>query len=87
MVRTQVIQSFVARIWLEHAEGQEPRWRGHIQHIQGPEETYFQALSEMSEFLEKVCGLRGPRCDAPVEVRPATAARDPATDAADKTGR
>lgn len=86
MVRTQVIQSFVARIWLEHAEGQEPRWRGHIQHIQGPEETYFQALSEVGEFLEKVCGLRGPRCDAPGEGRPAPAACNPATDAVDKAG-
>ena len=67
MVRSQVIQSFVARIWLERTEGQEPRWRGHIQHIQGPEEVYFQGLSEVSEFLEKVSGLRGPGFAAPVE--------------------
>lgn len=59
MVRTQVIQSFVARVWLERNADEMPKWRGHIQHIQGPEEMYFQNLVEMSEFLEKVSGIPG----------------------------
>ena len=60
MVRSQVTQSFVARIWLEQAVDEEPQWRGHIQHIQGREEVYFQDLAEMSEFLEQVSGIPGP---------------------------
>ena len=57
MVRTQVIQSFVARVWLERNADETPKWRGHIQHIQGPEELYFENLKEMSEFLEQVSGV------------------------------
>jgi len=60
MVRSQIIQSFVARIWLERAAGEDPKWRGHIQHIQGREEVYFQDLTEVREFLEQVSGIPGP---------------------------
>ena len=60
MVRSQITQSFVARIWLERAADEESKWRGHIQHIQGREELYFQDLAEMSEFLEQVSGIPGP---------------------------
>jgi len=60
MVRTQIIQSFVARVWLERTADKDPKWRGHIQHIQGPEEIYFQDLTEMSEFLELVSGVPSP---------------------------
>jgi len=60
MVRSQITQSFVARIWLERAADEAPKWRGHIQHIQGQEELYFQDLAEMSEFLEQVSGIPGP---------------------------
>lgn len=60
MVRTQIIQSFVARVWLERTSGDATEWRGHIQHVQGPEEIYFNDLSEMSEFLELVSGVAGP---------------------------
>lgn len=56
MVRSQIVQSFVARIWLESSTDKDPEWRGHIQHIQGPEEIYFHDLTEMSEFLEQVSG-------------------------------
>lgn len=52
-----VTQSFVARIWLEHALDQDPKWRGHIQHIQGGEEVYFQDLAEMCAFLEQTSGI------------------------------
>lgn len=57
MERCQVTQSFVARIWLEGAADEDPKWRGHIQYIQGPEGIYFQDLAEMSEFLEQVSGI------------------------------
>ncbi len=60
MVRTHIIQSFVARVWLERTSGDDTEWRGHIQHVQGPEEIYFNDLSEMSEFLELVSGVPGP---------------------------
>ncbi len=60
MVRTLIIQSFVARVWLERTSGNETEWRGHIQHVQGPEEIYFHDLVEMSEFLETVSGVPGP---------------------------
>ncbi len=56
----RIVGSFVARIWLEgEAEG-EPIWRGHIQHVQGTEETYFRDLSEMRAFLERVSGVSVP---------------------------
>ena len=57
MVKSQTVQSFVARIWLERNADEDPRWRGHIRHIQGPEEIYFQDLTEMSEFMEQVSGV------------------------------
>jgi hypothetical protein len=66
----RVTQSFVARIWLEHALDQDPQWRGHIQHIQGGEEAYFQDLGEMCAFLEQTSGIDirafvgGPKHDA-----------------------
>ena len=60
MVRTQIIQSFVARVWLERTADTDPKWRGHIQHVQGPEEIYFQDLTEMSEFLELISGVPSP---------------------------
>jgi len=60
MVKIQVTQSFVARFWLERTTDKDPKWRGHIQHVQGPEEIYFQDLTEMSEFLELISGVPGP---------------------------
>ena len=59
MARHQILQSFVARIWLERTDEENPRWRGHIQHIQGREETYFQDLEEMSEFMEQFSDFAG----------------------------
>ena len=64
MVRSQIMQSFVARIWLERTEDAEPEWRGHIRHIQGCEETYFHDLEEMSEFMQQVSGVPGTLPDA-----------------------
>ncbi len=59
MVKSQIMQSFVARIWLERTDDADPEWRGHIRHIQGCEETYFHGLDEMSEFMQDVSGIPG----------------------------
>jgi len=58
--------SFVARIWLEPGNNGAATWRGHIQHVQGKEEEYFQDLMEMREFLGRVSGVTGP----PVSAQP-----------------
>jgi hypothetical protein len=86
MVRSQVIQSFVARIWLERAADEDLKWRGHIQHIQGGEGIYFQDLTEMAEFLEQVSGIPGlgfvaqPGNDVAISKRGAIASRKPKPD-------
>ncbi len=54
-----VSMSFVARIWLERGTNGDPIWRGHVRHVQGNEESYFQDLGTMNEFLARVSGLRG----------------------------
>ncbi len=54
-----VAQSFVARIWLERGSNGNPIWRGHIKHVQGQEEAYFQDLGGISEFLKRVTGVPG----------------------------
>ncbi len=60
MVRQGILDSFVARIWLERGANGDPVWRGHVRHIQGEQETYFQNLGGMNEFLEKISGVAGP---------------------------
>jgi hypothetical protein len=57
-------ESFVARIWLEHGDSGDTTWRGHIRHVQGKEEAYFQNLMEMREFLAQVSGMTGPALTA-----------------------
>ncbi len=57
-------ESFVARIWLERGPNGDPRWRGHIRHVQGKEEGHFQDLMEMREFLSQVSGVAGPTLTA-----------------------
>ena len=52
--------SFVTRIHLERETTGEPIWRGHIRHVQGGQEAYFQHLVELNEFLERVSGVSGP---------------------------
>lgn len=49
--------SFVARIWLEGSSGHPPIWRGHVRQVQGERECYFQDLSTMQLFLERVSGV------------------------------
>ena len=60
MARQGTLDSFVARIWLERRSNGEPIWRGHVRHVQGEQETYFQSLNGMNEFLEKISGVTGP---------------------------
>ncbi len=55
--------SFVARIWLEGASADGLKWRGHVQHVQGDEECYFQSISTMRKFLERVSGVSLPEGD------------------------
>ncbi len=52
--------SFVARIWLEGVSKDDRTWRGHIQHVQGDEECYFQDLWQMKAFLERISGVLVP---------------------------
>jgi len=61
MVEPEKRESFVARIWLEGSSGQIQSWRGHVRHVQGEEECYFQSLSTMREFLERVSGVPIPK--------------------------
>lgn len=63
MVEPGTSGSFVVRIWLEGEPGNNPTWRGYIQHVQGEEASYFQNLSEMRAFLEKVSGVPVPTED------------------------
>jgi hypothetical protein len=67
MVRQREFVSFVARIWLERGTNGEPLWRGHIRHIQGDKEAYFQGLRELNEFLEQVSGVSGPGTKCPAK--------------------
>lgn len=57
--REHVSESFIARIWLDRGSNGDPVWRGHIRHVQGDQEAYFQDLGKLNEFLERVSGLPG----------------------------
>ena len=61
MAGKQVLESFVARIWLERGPNGDPLWRGHVRHVQGNQEAFFQDLETMAEFLERVSGVSGSR--------------------------
>ena len=67
MVRSQIMQSFVARIWLERTDDAEPEWRGHIRHVQGHEETYFHDLEEMSEFMQQLSVVPDDQAEAGID--------------------
>ncbi len=65
-----VSESFVARIWLEHGSNGEPIWRGHILHVQGGQETYFQDLGKLRDFIARVSGIPGPAMEREAERAP-----------------
>ncbi len=81
MIGQQDPKSFVARIWLESGSNGEPLWRGHVRHVQGGHEAYFQNLTEMSEFLGRISGVPGPG------TRPRAGGRDESRKAGARTGR
>jgi len=60
MVGEHSKDSFVARLWLEDGNRGETTWRGHVRHVQGEEEEYFQDLLELREFLGRVSEMEGP---------------------------
>ena len=64
MVEPEKHGSFVARIWLEGESGNNPTWRGHVQHVQGEEECYFQEFSTMKAFLERITDVPVPENDS-----------------------
>jgi hypothetical protein len=45
--------SFVVKIWLEEAaaDGHGAAWRGHVTHVPSGERRYFEALTEMADFV------------------------------------
>lgn len=57
MGSAQTTESFVTRIWSERGSDGEQVWRGHIRHVQSPEERYFEHLREMLDFMEHTSGL------------------------------
>ena len=64
MTRRRNFDSFIARIWLERGTNGGTIWRGHVRHVQGEEETHFQNLGEMSDFLARVSQVAGPGVSA-----------------------
>ncbi len=60
MVKPENHGSFVARLWLEGGAQSRPTWRGHIRHVQGEEECFFQDLSAMKAFLEQISDVPVP---------------------------
>ena len=64
MAKEHIKESFVARFWLERGGNGDTTWRGHIRHVQGEEEAYFQDLMEMCEFLGRLSGVPGPALTA-----------------------
>jgi len=43
--------SFVVRIWHEEVGAGRPGWRGHITHVVGNEDRYFDDLETIPEFI------------------------------------
>lgn len=57
MGEKRVLDSFVARVWLEEGAGEEVVLRGHIRQIKGDQEAYFQGLKEMTDFISVMSGV------------------------------
>ena len=56
--------SFVVRIWHEQIDGGQPGWRGHIIHVLGNEDRYFQELEVIPEFIRPFLVKMGVRVRA-----------------------
>lgn len=60
MTEDNSLATFVARIWLERGTENNVMWRGHIRHVQGKAETYFNDFADMGAFLEQISGTPSP---------------------------
>lgn len=54
----RVLDSFVARVWLEEGPGEAAVLRGHIRQIKSTQEAYFQGLEEMARFVTEMSGVK-----------------------------
>jgi len=61
MPTTSETTSFVARLWLESGPNGDPKWRGHIQHVQSGRSGFFDNLCALQNFVERVSGMEGPQ--------------------------
>lgn len=48
----------MVRLWLEEDGSDAPLWRGHIQHVQTGQATYFSGLDGMLDFVVRLTGRR-----------------------------
>lgn len=60
MVKRDETASFVARIWLENGSNGDPRWRGHLQHVQSGRGGFFDDLRALKSLVEGISGIAGP---------------------------
>ncbi|WP_435231834.1 hypothetical protein ACMAZE_09200 [Pseudopelagicola sp. nBUS_20] len=60
MSESKTKNTFVARIWLEDTASSTSTWRGHLRHVHGDEECYFQDFPTMLRFLERISGVSVP---------------------------
>jgi hypothetical protein len=61
--------SFVVRIWAEETDLGRPGWRGHIIHVLGNEDRYFDELQAIPEFIRPFLVRMGARMDAAPRLR------------------
>lgn len=54
----RVLDSFVARIWLEEGSEEDAVLRGHIRQIKSTREANFQGLDEMAQFIAQMSGVQ-----------------------------
>ena len=47
----RITATFIVRLWTEHGQGQAPRWRGQVEHVQSGEQLYFRAPAQMLAFI------------------------------------
>lgn len=57
-------QSFVVRIWAEKINHGPPGWRGHIIHVRGNEDRYFDELDSIADFIRPFLSKMGVRVNA-----------------------
>lgn len=58
MDEKRVLDSFVARVWLEKGPADDVVLRGHIRQIKSTREAYFQGLDEMAKFITEMSGVQ-----------------------------